>query len=311
LQAETLKKCSQCKLVSYCDNICQKKDWVRHKGFCKKTQFNAEAENARKEIGVKKGVEKEYCCSNCETPNATRKCSRCKKVFYCSTECQKQHWKQPAGHKEYCLAVEDGKNCDFIHGYALLPSKCIVCQECLPVLGFVSLPCSHEIHLHCVLKLRDAFYNACPICRLQFPASFDKDIKEIILRIESTHREPIEETLTRTAGYHQTCVKAYANITTLHKDLYLQQVLSLNGALFHGFGLRLHDPLHLGCLHFLNGKIELAIESFKEAVLLDPNNLLINMFLAQSTIFQFKEIDPDGKYFLIFTLFFFNEYYFL
>lgn len=186
------------------------------------------------------------------------------------------------------MAVDDGKNCEFLHGYALLPSKCIVCQEGLPVIGFVSLPCSHEIHLHCLLKLHEAFHNACPICRRQFPASIDKDIKGIILRMESTHREPIEETLKRTAGYHQTCVKGYDNITELHKNLNLQQVQSLNDALFHGFGLRLHDPLHLGCFHFLNGKIELAIESFKEAVLLDPNNLMIHMFLAQSTVFQIR-----------------------
>lgn len=32
---ETLKKCSACKMVWYCDKICQKRDWPTHRLICK------------------------------------------------------------------------------------------------------------------------------------------------------------------------------------------------------------------------------------------------------------------------------------
>ena len=42
-------------------------------------------------------------CGSCQTPAIT-KCSRCKKVFYCNRECQKQHWKV---HKKQCVPVKE------------------------------------------------------------------------------------------------------------------------------------------------------------------------------------------------------------
>ena len=50
-------------------------------------------------------------CANCgapETPDGKphRMCTRCKMTFYCSTECQKTHWKT-GGHKQHCVAVAD------------------------------------------------------------------------------------------------------------------------------------------------------------------------------------------------------------
>lgn len=40
-------------------------------------------------------------CANCSQEHCTKKCARCKKVFYCSAECQKEHWKL---HKQSCKA---------------------------------------------------------------------------------------------------------------------------------------------------------------------------------------------------------------
>ena len=38
-------------------------------------------------------------CGNCRAA-ASQRCIRCKAVQYCSSECQKQHWK--GGHKRVC-----------------------------------------------------------------------------------------------------------------------------------------------------------------------------------------------------------------
>ena len=38
-------------------------------------------------------------CGNCWQYGVTARCSRCKSVFYCNTECQGSHWKE---HKKVC-----------------------------------------------------------------------------------------------------------------------------------------------------------------------------------------------------------------
>jgi glycosyltransferase involved in cell wall biosynthesis len=44
-----------------------------------------------------------HSCSSCSTEGAVNSCSRCKKVWYCNSECQLAHWK--AGHKQACVAT--------------------------------------------------------------------------------------------------------------------------------------------------------------------------------------------------------------
>lgn len=44
-------------------------------------------------------------CAHCSLPNCTARCSQCRKVYYCSPECQKSHWKQ---HKRACNPVSVG-----------------------------------------------------------------------------------------------------------------------------------------------------------------------------------------------------------
>lgn len=43
-------------------------------------------------------------CLNCENDNATKKCNRCKSVWFCSKECQLAKWKE---HKKECKPIED------------------------------------------------------------------------------------------------------------------------------------------------------------------------------------------------------------
>jgi TPR repeat protein len=46
-------------------------------------------------------------CANCRRPDrcmAFQRCGRCKEVFYCSTQCQREHWTRPVvAHKETCV----------------------------------------------------------------------------------------------------------------------------------------------------------------------------------------------------------------
>lgn len=44
-------------------------------------------------------------CLNCQINKGSKRCVRCKNAFYCSRECQVQHWKD--GHKKTCLKKEE------------------------------------------------------------------------------------------------------------------------------------------------------------------------------------------------------------
>lgn len=43
-------------------------------------------------------------CANCSQENCNKTCSGCKTVYYCSTECQKAHWKS---HKPTCNRIQE------------------------------------------------------------------------------------------------------------------------------------------------------------------------------------------------------------
>ena len=45
-------------------------------------------------------------CDACGKPDATNKCSRCKKARYCSKECQKKAWRD---HKPSCYTPKEQK----------------------------------------------------------------------------------------------------------------------------------------------------------------------------------------------------------
>lgn len=41
---------------------------------------------------------------------SVRKCAACRAVSYCSTECQRRHWKAPGGHRRECAALAASRN---------------------------------------------------------------------------------------------------------------------------------------------------------------------------------------------------------
>lgn len=53
---------------------------------------------------IVKHISKARSCANCSQENCEQRCSQCKLVYYCSTECQKEHW---AKHKLECVGPLD------------------------------------------------------------------------------------------------------------------------------------------------------------------------------------------------------------
>ena len=50
---DNLFRCSKCKDVYYCDQECQRKDWVSHKSYCKNKSEEEKIKNtADKELGM-------------------------------------------------------------------------------------------------------------------------------------------------------------------------------------------------------------------------------------------------------------------
>ena len=106
----SLRKCSGCHKVKYCNKDCQHKHWIMHKFECDHTsKFSSErvknSEDVRKSTEFKVDENKCSYCSSSDT--MLRRCTACYKVRYCSEDCQKKHWSR---HKRECIRkTEDGK----------------------------------------------------------------------------------------------------------------------------------------------------------------------------------------------------------
>eukprot|EP00615_Pteridomonas_danica_P010802 CAMPEP_0114342338 /NCGR_PEP_ID=MMETSP0101-20121206/9727_1 /TAXON_ID=38822 ORGANISM="Pteridomonas danica, Strain PT" /NCGR_SAMPLE_ID=MMETSP0101 /ASSEMBLY_ACC=CAM_ASM_000211 /LENGTH=355 /DNA_ID=CAMNT_0001476401 /DNA_START=80 /DNA_END=1144 /DNA_ORIENTATION=+ len=127
-------------------------------------------------------------CDNCSSPsNGTiifKACSRCKRVYYCSKECQIIHWK--SGHKKTCIPVNDPMrvdktSSDLIENHQLMSSSsqqskynpiCAICLDSLANTSYI-LPCKHTFHTNCITSLRShkGLNQVCPLCRTNLPPS--------------------------------------------------------------------------------------------------------------------------------------------
>jgi hypothetical protein len=116
------------------------------------TNFSTESEKCKIDPTIDE-------CANCAAKECTvnlRMCARCKKVKYCSTACQTQHWKQ-GGHKRFCVA----------EGAERIPSavfpnrgKCPVCTEDMTT-HLMMLQCGCFLHIECLRKSKTKLCEKC------------------------------------------------------------------------------------------------------------------------------------------------------
>ena len=97
--------CQQCKKVKYCSETCLKKDAERHSKSC--VQMIA---NGKRPHDARTEVLTNLICANCNSKSNTElsRCAGCKKTYYCSKECQKEHWKKE--HKIQCKKLVNESN---------------------------------------------------------------------------------------------------------------------------------------------------------------------------------------------------------
>lgn len=89
-----MQYCRGCGSTSYCSEKCQKKHWETHKNNCKNN-----ATTFRKTLLENNN---KHTCYNCfkMSIKEMKQCASCKKIYYCSKACQKEHWKKE--HKVQC-----------------------------------------------------------------------------------------------------------------------------------------------------------------------------------------------------------------
>jgi hypothetical protein len=111
------KVCSRCKKVRYCNAVCQQSHWKLHRPFCKyKESPNGSGmmiDKVKNDSDLTPVVRDdvpgyyfpddypECCFPECDkrTGPYIKVCSGCKKVRYCSVDCQKSHWEL---HRPLC-----------------------------------------------------------------------------------------------------------------------------------------------------------------------------------------------------------------
>jgi ribosomal protein L44E len=131
-------------------------------------------------------------CDACGQRGPSQKCSRCKCAFYCSVECQRQHWIQE--HKEKCIPIKKRvEPIPPVDDSLVIPlnSECGICLDD-PIEHPVVLPgCRHAFCLSCMSnwqveckpnpgnlgrRLRgQSIYKFCPMCRTTIGTSVARD----------------------------------------------------------------------------------------------------------------------------------------
>ena len=119
--SETCARCKKpatiycsCKTVFYCSQPCQTLEWPEHSKKCEQAAGFYEPHKAYTPTSKAMGNTTDFkgepsaiatsikLCFNCNKTKLSLKSCKCRKVLYCSIECQRLHWPQ---HKSTCTAV--------------------------------------------------------------------------------------------------------------------------------------------------------------------------------------------------------------
>mmetsp|Transcript_16711 Transcript_16711/g.47984 ORF Transcript_16711/g.47984 Transcript_16711/m.47984 type:complete len:445 (-) Transcript_16711:31-1365(-) len=104
---DSLKKCTACKCVWYCDVSCQKAHRKAHKKDCKriaKVLKEQTDDKVKSSSADDDNFQDEMFCSACGKSDGDLKgCNSCRCIRYCSSSCQRAHWKT---HKVECKRIE-------------------------------------------------------------------------------------------------------------------------------------------------------------------------------------------------------------
>jgi len=171
----SLKACTACNLVKYCNRTCQVAHWPAHKKACKKRHV------------------KHHCCAACgdsdDGGGSLKACTGCNLVEYCNTTCQVAHW--PA-HKKACKERVAELFNKKLFKQPRPNEDCPICYLRLPIDLDQRMyqPCCGKMlccgcdHAHSVAA-SDTERFKCVFCRSKAPSSDEEDIKRLKKRAEA------------------------------------------------------------------------------------------------------------------------------
>mmetsp|Transcript_15041 Transcript_15041/g.19511 ORF Transcript_15041/g.19511 Transcript_15041/m.19511 type:complete len:479 (+) Transcript_15041:29-1465(+) len=148
---------------------------------------------------IKKKATSTKSCACCKVPEDADKplkcCTKCKLVWYCGKECQSSHWKQPQGHRKYCIQPNERKppsketspkevekDQDVSPSASSTSSRvCAICLEPINSKDCKTLECSHTLHHDCFTSLQNSSSSGaqvCPECRKPIKEDDDMYVDE-------------------------------------------------------------------------------------------------------------------------------------
>jgi MYND finger/RING-type zinc-finger len=118
-------------------------------------------------------------CDSCGKENPSKRCSKCRCTFYCSVECQKEHWsKHKAGCRPILILGKQMNGAPNVADEELeqlesVNSCCSICLEEPIVNPIILKDCRHSFCLKCLMEWQKYQKNddisvkksSCPICR--------------------------------------------------------------------------------------------------------------------------------------------------
>jgi tetratricopeptide (TPR) repeat protein len=149
------------------------------------------------------------CDASCGKSNPQKRCSRCQFVYYCSAECQKQHWSE---HKHDCKAAKSIKlsmmgltedvPVSFPESSAAINTECCICLADEIDTPVVLENCRHAFCTACLIEWQrvvptsqDRRETCCPICRSEASNVVDSMLEKARMYASRANRRGVTDEL--------------------------------------------------------------------------------------------------------------------